>query len=168
MANTLKLTRYGVVNVNYLWLGAYRLRVEASDPLATGTDPNVFLIKRELPDPETDEVEDTFLGVCSPADMAEYPVGNPTDKTPYPMYRLWWGEIDIRAIGTPEEESKRTADDAKPTAANAWKVIREDVNRLLLSLEVLTRLVVLEEVFVGDPPPAAPSSDSGGSDSISS
>jgi hypothetical protein len=144
MPRRLKLTKFHVPNINYQYVGAYRLRVEATDPLGTGADPNVFVYLRapENPDGSTD---DYFQAVASPVDMSEYPAAAPTTGTPYPFFRLDYVELDFRAVSD--------ADEALAT------IIRE-VDALLHALGKLDRLVPSEEFWVGEPAEAAGSSSS--------
>jgi hypothetical protein len=144
----LLLKKFEITNVNYLWLGAYRLRVEASDPLHTGTDPNVFLFLRHPLNPHTHEVVDEFLGVASPADMSEYPAHAPDHSTAFPIFRSAAFEIDLRQV----EQARKV-----------WLLIQEEVNHLLLALDRMEQLVPTEEVWVGAPPPAEPEGGSSGS-----
>lgn len=145
MARQLKLVRYGVANVNFLFLGAYRLRVEVSDPNLSGADPHIFLFLRGLQNPDTLDTPDYFLGVCSPADMAEYPILQPSDETPYPMFRGAFFEIDLRSVAL---------------AGEAWQSVQDRTSNLLLALDKLEDLSALEEVLIGTTPvtPAGSSS----------
>jgi hypothetical protein len=144
MPRRLKLTKYNVPNVNYQYLGAYRLRVEATDPLNTGADPHVFMFLR-APDNSDGSTDDYFHAVASPPDMADYPVGAPTTGTPYPFFRLDYVELDFRSVSDANE---------------ALEVIVREVNALLLSLAILDKLVPAEEFWVGEPAEAAGSSSS--------
>lgn len=145
MARRLKLVKSEVTNVNFQWLGAYRLRVEASDPSDSGSDPNVFIYQRNLPNPYNGEVVDVWLGIASPVDMAEYPVGEPDGITAYPFYRLDYVEIDLRSTGL---------------ATDAYVLIIQEVNNLLLAQDRLEVLVPTEEVWVGAGAPTGGGSSS--------
>lgn len=136
MARQLKLQKYELSNVNYQWLGAFRLRVEASDYGNSGADPNVFIYQRGLPNPYDGSVTDYWLGVAGPVDMSEYPVGEPDGRTTYPFYRTHAVEVDLRSTGLARE---------------TWLLVVAEVNQLLQALDRLDRLVPTEDVVVGDP-----------------
>jgi hypothetical protein len=148
MTRCLKLVKSNVTNVNFMWLGAYRLRVDVSDPANSGTDPNVFIYQRNLPNPYDGTTTDVWLGICSPVDMAEYPVGEPNPETAYPFYRMNWIEIDLRATSQAQE---------------SWLLIIQEVNNLLLAMDRLEQLVPTEEVTVG----TCPANSESGASSIS-
>jgi hypothetical protein len=145
MPRRLKLTKYNVPNVNYQYLGAYRLRVEATDPLNTGADPHVFMSTcgRRI----TRTAARTTTSTRSPArpTWPTTPVGAPTTGTPYPFFRLDYVELDFRSVSDANE---------------ALEVIVREVNALLLSLAILDKLVPAEEFWVGEPAEAAGSSSS--------
>lgn len=144
MPRRLKLSRSQVVGVDYRSLGAFRLRVDVSDPSDSGADPYVFLLLRRPQNPYGDQPPDDFHAVASPADMAEYPVNSPRDGTAYPFYRSDHVELDFRASSQAEE---------------VWLAIVAEVGNLLAALDRLDVLEVSAEVWVGAP------ADSGGSDS---
>jgi len=144
----LKLQKYELLHVNFLYLGGFRLRVEASDPLGSGADPNVFLFLRDVLNPYDQTIDDLFQGVASVVDMAEYPVGEPNNNTTYPMFRLDFFEIDLRTT---------------ELAQKTWLLVQEEVSNLLLILDRMEQLEPTEEVWVG-----APEEDEGGSSSSSS
>lgn len=130
----LKLVRKAVTQVNYQFLGAYRLRIEVSDPDNTGADPNVFLFLRRPINPYNQEVLDDFHAVASPVDLAEYPVGEPNALTTYPFYRIDFIELDFRSTAQANE---------------TWTLIVAEVDSLLRALDRLDTLEVVEETFVG-------------------
>lgn len=137
MARRLKLTKFGVTQINYQWAGAYRLRVEASDPSGAGNDPYVFLHRRDPVNPYAGTADDVFFAVASPADIAEYPVGAPDGLTAYPIFRLNSFEIDLRALALVDE---------------VWTVVKNEVSNLLVAMDRLEELEVEEETWVGDAP----------------
>lgn len=153
MARRLLLQRYNLDNVNYQWVGAYRLRVEASDADATGADPNVFLYQRRPPNPYDGSVLDDFIAVASPADMTEYPVGEPADHTTYPIFRLAYVELDLRGVDLAED---------------TWVLLVSEVGTLLTALDRLELLVLADSVTVGTPAAGGSSSSSSQSTSGSS
>lgn len=130
----LLLTRSEVQNVNYAELGAFRLRVDATDPSDSGADPNVFLFLRRPANTYDGSVLDDFHAVASPVDMAEYPAGEPRDGTAYPFFRASSVELDFRATSQAEE---------------AWLLIVADVSNLLSALNRLDALTATQEVWVG-------------------
>lgn len=142
----LKITRKQLTQVNYQYLGAFRLRVEVSDADNTGADPHVFLFLRRPINPYDHSVLDDFLAVASPVDLAEYPVGEPRDGTTYPIFRLDYVELDFRATSQAEE---------------TWLLIVQEVDTLLKAMNRMEQLVVVEETWVGALP------DTGNSQSAS-
>ncbi len=138
MANKYKLLlkRFAATNVDYQFTGAYRLRVEASDPLSTGVDPNVFLYLRRPPNPTTGLYQDDVIGTASPADLAEYPIGQPSGSTTYPIFRLSWFEVDVRS---------------PILGAQLWEDTKARITNLLEGLDALEdHLTFVEETWVGD------------------
>mgnify|MGYP001098188921 CR=1 FL=1 len=136
MPRRLQLRRYELQNVNYQWLGAFRLRVEAlpeptSDP---PMDTNVFIYRRDPVNPYTGTQTDTFFAVASPVDMSEYPVGAPSATTRFPFFRLNYVELDFRSSAQAEE---------------AWRIIVHDVDNLLKALDRMDQLVPTTTITVG-------------------
>lgn len=135
MANRrLRLQKFELENVNYLYLGAFRLRVEASDPEDTGADPAVFLYLRRPANPYNGDIGDIFQTIASPVDMAEYPVGEPNVDTPFPIFRLPYVELDLRSVDLAED---------------SWGIIVSEVDTLLKSLNRMEDLVPTVSVDVG-------------------
>jgi len=133
----LKLKRYELQNVNYQWLGAYRLRIEAerestSDP---PMEEYVFMYRRDPVNPYTNTYVDTFFAVASPADMSEYPVGSPSPSSRFPFFRLNYVELDLRTLGEVEE---------------VWNTIVHDVDNLLKGLDKMDNLVPTMDIVVGN------------------
>lgn len=150
----LRLRRYAVANVNFQRLGAYRLRVVADDPENTGADPNVFLFLRRPPDPVTGQVLDDFHAIASPADLAEYPVGEPSPQTTYPFFRYDQVVLDLRGVALADE---------------VWLAVLREVGVLQRALDKLDELVVVDEQMVGEPGgPDAGGASSGSSGSSAS
>lgn len=145
MARRLKLTKSEVVNANFQYLGAVCLRVEAEDAENTGADPNVFMYLRAPQNPYDGSTNDVFHAIASPADMAEYPAGQPSSNTRYPFYRLPYIELYFRAVSQLND---------------AWTTIVSEVGTLQHALDVLERLTPTEEVTVGDPDTDGSSSSS--------
>ncbi len=146
MALCLKLLRYELTEANYFYLGAFRLRIEASDDLATGADPNVFLYRRNPPNPYDGTVVDNFFAVAGPLEMADYPVGEPDATKTYPFFRLPFVEVDLPSTAT---------------ATDFWNLIIREVDQLLITLDRLESLAPSLSVHVGTLPTVpVPSSDS--------
>jgi hypothetical protein len=152
MARRLKLTKYQVTEVNYQFLGAFRLRVEVTDPTDSGADPYVFVYNRRPVNPYNQEVTDDFHAVASPGDLAEYPVGEPNGQTAYPFFRLDYVELDFRST----EQAERV-----------WQLIVAEVDVLMKSLDRMETLVPTDETWVGAAPDAGASDSASLSDSTS-
>lgn len=133
----LKLQKYELQNVNYAWLTAFRLRVEASDPEGFGTDPNIFLFLRGTYNPHTESAADEYYGVASPVDLSMYPVGEPSDDTAYPFFRQNFFEIDLSSQGDFD---------------TVWTETVAEVQKLMAVLKRMELLVPTVEVFLGDAP----------------
>lgn len=128
----LKVKRYKVTNVDYLYFSAYRLRVEIAD--ATGMDRRVFVYRRDPASPYTDEATDTFFAVASPVDMAEYPPEEPDPNKSYPFFRKHFVELDVRAVSL---------------ALLAEQIIVHELNVLVHALNKLEDLDLAEEFWIG-------------------
>lgn len=148
----LQLKKFELVNVNYQFLGAARLRIEASDADGTGADPNVFLYLQGQPSPVDQSVTAYPRGVASPVDMADYPVGAPTSETAYPFFRLSYIELDLRTIGLVNQ---------------VWTTYIREVGVLLEALDRLDALTLTDVVTVGTTCPEPPTSGSSASLSAS-
>lgn len=144
----LLITRKEVTKVNYQYLGAFRLRIEVTDPSSSGADPNVFIYNQRPINPYDQTVEADFLAVASPVDMAEYPAGEPRDGTEFPFFRLDYVELDFRSTAYVEK---------------AWGLIVAEVSNLLAALNRLEALEVTEELWVGAPLPESDSASASAS-----
>lgn len=127
------LTRSEPTTINVWGTGAYRLHVEASDPV--GFDGRVFLYRR-LPTDPAGNILDRFVGVASPQDLDSVPVDAPDTNNNWPMFRQSVVELD--ATSTNE-------------ATQYWNNITSSVTVLVEALKRLDALNVVEEVRVGDP-----------------
>jgi len=134
MPHRLQLKRFSSSVVDYRFTSALRIRIEASDPDATGTDPAVFLYRRDPVNPYTSTHTDTFMTVCSPVDLAEYPVGAPSTASEYPFFRLHYVELDVRSTLYAKE---------------IWLAIVREVQILLEAMERLAQLSLTETVNLG-------------------
>src|SRR5262245_10049475 len=101
MARRLQITRYEVQDVNYLWAGLFRLRLEVTG--YEDMDPRVFLYRRSPINQYTGEYTDVAITVCSPVDMEDYPPGEPDWEKTYPFFRQNWIELDFRDTAEAEE-----------------------------------------------------------------
>lgn len=148
MPRGLRLIRYDAGDdVNYLHFSAYRIRVEAVDPV--NMDPRIFLYRRNPPDPlRGNTVRDVFFTVCSPVDLEEYPPEAPDPAKQYPFFRRSWVELDFRTTQDAEE---------------FWRIVRSETSVLLAALDRLERLRYREEVWLGS---AAPDPDASSEVSI--
>jgi len=133
MARGLTLRRYEVENVDYVWAGAFRLRVEAVDACG-GMDARVFLWQRHPVDPNTGEERNELVTVCSPVDMSDFPAEEPDPSTTYPFFRRDWMELDYRAVSDAEE---------------GWTAIRNAVSQLVSALDKLDILTLTIETRIG-------------------
>lgn len=117
---------------------------------AEGLPAEIFNFLR-IPQPSVPgESDDQFQNVCSPADLAEYPVGGSEPGTNYPFFRL--SEVTLRF----RNES---------LAEDAWRCMQTDFQALVTAVEESAQLVVEEEVEYGTPPGSSSSPSSSQSSS---
>lgn len=128
MARNITLKRFEVQNENFPFLGAFRLRVEASDPDGLA-DAGVFLWRRDPPNPYNGTIVDTFFAICSPVDLEEYPLGAPNPQIAYPFFRQSFCDLILRATSQ---------------AIAVWGTIQKEVCELLDALDRLDKLVLVE------------------------
>lgn len=97
--------------------------------------PNeIFLYLRRPLDPRTGDEADEFTSVCSAPDLEEYPVGEPTGTPAF--FRS--AEIDLVFRSQAE-------------AAEAWELIKREVEVLVRTLNLNDELTVEDDVqFGGD------------------
>lgn len=136
MAHRLRITKKQLTEINFEYLGAFRLRVEVDDPSNSGTDPNVFVYNRRPMDAFNQGIADVFFAIASPGDLAEYPIGEPISTTTFPFYRLNYVELDFRATKLAEE---------------VWLTIVQEINTLMQILDRMEQLVPVAEIWVGAP-----------------
>jgi len=136
MARRLRLVRKQLATVRLPPFDVFRLRVEASDPTASGADPMVFLYNRRPVNPYDGTAAADFVAVCSPTDLAEYPAGVPDRLTTFPFFRLDYVELDFRAARQAEA---------------CWLTIVAEVDNLLRALDRMDRMEVVDTVWVGAP-----------------
>jgi hypothetical protein len=129
---TLKLSES--THVDYQWAGAYRMRVEASDPV--GFDGALFLFDRKPLNPHTGKQDDVFIGVAGPVELADYPEGGPNGETPFPFFRLNYFEIDV---------------DTAELAERVWTDTLARATAVLLAVKKLARLEPVVTTRIGSP-----------------
>lgn len=104
---------------------SFRMYIRVSN--VREVSPNIFRYYRTLPADETGEHVDEFDGVCSPADLEDYPEGEPnadaTSATRY--FRL--GDVDLVARSTAALDE-------------LWELILADRDELVRSLDGLCEL----------------------------
>ena len=134
MATGITLKRFQSKIIDVRWAGAFRLRIEASEPTGELYDAGVFLYNRRPANPYSDIIADTFIGIPSPVEYADYPLFEPNEESPYPFFRKSFVELDFPAI-IPAEE--------------AWFSILAQVEVLCRALDTLKNLSVTAIVRVG-------------------
>lgn len=135
MGRRLKIVKSQLNEVNFDLLGAFRLRVDVTDPTESGADPYVFLYNMRPVNPYDGSQIADFMAIASPGDLAEYPIGEPNTHTTYPIFRLNYVELDFRATSQADE---------------TWLLIVSEITTLLQSMDRMTQLVPVAEVWVGD------------------
>lgn len=90
---------------------AIRLRFEATSPVGSDSDPNVFLFGRSAYNPHKEAYTDTFLKVCGPDDMATYPIDEPNSNTPYRFFRSSYVELDFASLALANQTETDIAKD---------------------------------------------------------
>lgn len=131
----IKLKKFAVKNVNFQYLSAFRLRIEVET--SHGMDPRIFVYRRDLANPYTNDVLDTFFTIASPVDMEEFPPEEPDSRKAYPFFRKRFVELDFRSTALADE---------------AWKLIVEETTALVHAMNRLEGLEVVEEVWIGPYP----------------
>lgn len=133
MKRSVKLTRWEAGDEVDLGLyGAIRLRITASDPL--NMEAAVFVWHRLPKSPFQDEAIDVVSHIASAADMAEFPVDEPT-LAGIPYFRRSY--VDFLFRSTTECEA-------------AWERAERDVGVLVESLKALDVLSEVSTVCIGD------------------
>lgn len=122
-------------------IGAIRLLLTATEPV--NIDPAIFVWQRKPKSPHRTEEEDICSHVASPADMEEFPVGEPDPGSPF--FRLTYADMLFRSVVYLEETITRTL---------------SNVRVLLEGLDALDTLETVSTLCVGE-------CDSGDSDSAS-
>ena len=94
-------------------------------------DNEVFLYLRGTVNPETGALADRFSNVCSPPDMAEYPIDGPVGQPPF--YRRSTVDLVFRS---------------RAEAEDCWVAIQAEVQSLIDSLNRLDTLDLVDEVHL--------------------
>lgn len=160
MAHGIKLTKSEVLHVNHHHLGAFRMRVDASEPVDMD-DAGVFLYLRNPPDPRTSVETDYYQGVCSPVDMAQFPYGEPLEGASPRFFRLSYFELDFRSIGIESDPP------AKISALQCWTDTQANVCVLMTALDVLEDLTPTATHVCGAAATSSESTSDSASDSAS-
>jgi hypothetical protein len=135
MSCRIKLTFQSPEVAKFLGRNTLRLRVTASD--GEEMPDEVFLHQRTLVDADTDEWQDEFVAICSPYDLSDYPVDEPTTGQ-FPTYFR-----------------KATADIYLP-GISVFSEVKEDIEAqirfLVQLLNKLEELDTVEEIWIPDEP----------------
>lgn len=141
----LQIKRFGMTTYVHGRTQGYRMIVEATE--AEGISADIFVFLRQAIDYEETDV---FQNIASPADLAEYPVGAPSDVVgSQPFFRLASVDLVFRTIELANE---------------TWAAMQEDFAQLIQTTNYQNSLDLQEVVTYGTP---APSSSSGNSSSSS-
>lgn len=84
-----QLTRAPLVDYNAYDVAAYRIQVNVSG--SSEIPAEIFLYQKEPDEDPLQPLKDSFLGVCSVADLEQFPVGAPAGVPPF--YRLSWVDV---------------------------------------------------------------------------
>ena len=135
-AYLLHLHKSELVNVNYRYVGAFRLRIVVTAPVGSLADPNVFLYDRLPINPYNGDIVDLYTGVASAVDLADYPVGAPDPTKDFPFFRLDTIELDLRSV---------------TLADQLWSVTKIQIAHLLRVMEIMAdKMAITEEVVIGN------------------
>lgn len=125
------------------------VRVRFDVVCATGLDTRVFAY-RMLPTTPHGGQEGFFSHICSPVDLEEYPADGPTAGCSPEWFRLSYVDVLVRSV---------------QEAADFVQIVREDVRRIITTLETMDTLFNEGTELMGnaptcDPPPSSSSSAS--------
>lgn len=110
----------------------YRFRVEVA--AAVGMPPEVFrYLERDNPANPAVSVA-AFDGVCSPADLEDYPALVPDRSRGPRFFRLDYVDLVLRSQHTAEE---------------AWEILQEELTTLVATLNLMDDLGVIETLQIG-------------------
>ena len=142
MAHRIRLARYAVENIQWLYFGAYRMRVEATEVEGDGLDKYNFIYQRGTMNQYLGQYCDEFVAIAGPSQIADIPIGEPDPERYYPYYRLDYMECDFTA---------------ESLALEVWEVIQREAAILCQGMARFQQLSAVEDVWV---PSAPESSDS--------
>jgi len=143
MARYLQVQPYISSQTLLPYYGGYRVLLSVTT--AVDMDAEVFLYRRDPPTFNRPVAGNTFLTVCSPVDMTEYPIGDPDTELRYPYFRASAVELDFRSL----EQAQKFLSDA--TAA---------ICGLITNLDRLDALTALTPFSCGVPPDSEVPDDS--------
>jgi hypothetical protein len=101
-------------------------------------DPEIFRMMRKPIDPtDLARTLDVYLGVCTPVDLQDLPVGDPPNEDPAGYFRV--ASLDLTFA-------------SEELAGEAWEFIKADADALKEALDALDILGAAESYWVGDSP----------------
>ena len=107
----------------------YRMVIEVDE--VCNVSENIFLYRVAFPNPETGESMSRFEAVCSPADLEQYPIGEPEDGGS--LYRLSAADLLFRSVNAADE---------------TWDSIRGDVEELVNTLNAMDNMLLVDTVVI--------------------
>ena len=131
----IKLRRFGMVTPDPT-RNLFRIRVEVID-VSGGIDGRIFLFRRNPISPYTHTYSDSYMCVCSPVDLADYPSDAPDPMKPYPFFRMASVEADLRSMADLDR---------------FWTLVKSDVCLLTRSLDLADNLAIVEDFDCGNLP----------------
>lgn len=143
MAHGVRLTPY-VQTVMVGVVEGFRLLVTAAD--GNNMSEAVFRYRAIPIQPSQAERSGHFDGVCSPADLAEYPLDEPHADADPPWFRSATADLVFRSRYDLEQ---------------AWADIQEDVQGLVSALDLMDSLALGTEAIIGTLAEDSSSSSSG-------
>lgn len=129
----IQLSRSEIRRANHLHIGGFRIRVDVVDTHG-GVPPEIFVYRRNPPNPHTGRREDIFQTVASFVDLSEFPAGAPGPDSPF--FRLPYIELDVRSTKHYDE---------------VWRTIQDLTVNLVAAMDRAEELVVAETVWCGQP-----------------
>jgi hypothetical protein len=112
---------------------------------AYGMPDTIFRYGKEALSAKDGTYRLAFDGVCSPADLEEFPEDDPTPDS-YPEFcRLNYVDLVFRSQSIADE---------------AWKTLVEEVSSLITTMNIMDQVKPQATLKIGDPPPASPPPES--------